>query len=561
MAFHRQLWIAFALLLLTGITSYYIRNGVRMTESNVIEIAGKKVPELSKHDKSSLEPSNTLSPELPKHDESSLEPSKNDTSTTPEIIAIKKKANQNQNHSKDPTVSATHLRTPSHTKDLITGRESIPLNLESAYVDSDIVKIVHLPAEARIHIHLEPKTKRRCQNPVFKGRISGWSLSMIDFENTLSQSENDLVVGTYDPFHMPLPGKYYIEIIVLLCERYKEGFRTSLNLKNVCLEYVLNDNGRITDMKGNAFMDAIHWSNKTKPTGKYSRGRWLHKSLLSDNREQHHKNGTDGLQLEPGPLFTPYQARNRDYKEAFQEYTYWWNSGPGEALNQPDLGIYLKKQKLQTTNTSKICFLGASHSTQLKNGCIGAMNNTKYESKLRPFSCGAVLAHFTENVTQDTMSKINQAGCTHLVVGLFQWNFSFKNLWESITFDKWKDDMIRTVEFLQMASAKNQVLIRRILLRSAHPNGLKRDAVSCPAKDWRNPINSDIGNIILQEIANGVASNNTRDDVTLPPVSFIDTTFLIDAVWDSASDWSHYSKETSQMEARFLVSEILKEDF
>ena len=78
MAFHRQLWNAFALLLLTGITSYYIHNGVRMTGSKVVEIAEEKVPELSKHDKSSLEPSNTPSPELPKHDKSSLQPSKND---------------------------------------------------------------------------------------------------------------------------------------------------------------------------------------------------------------------------------------------------------------------------------------------------------------------------------------------------------------------------------------------------------------------------------------------------------------------------------------------------
>jgi len=108
MAFHQQLLNALALLLLTSITYYYsiynffsphvihlhdseadaphYRNevvmaessGVRMTESNVVEIAEKKVPELSKHDKSSVEPSNTPSLELPKHDKSSLEPSKND---------------------------------------------------------------------------------------------------------------------------------------------------------------------------------------------------------------------------------------------------------------------------------------------------------------------------------------------------------------------------------------------------------------------------------------------------------------------------------------------------
>ncbi|KAL3922697.1 MAG: hypothetical protein SGILL_002064, partial [Bacillariaceae sp.] len=44
-----------------------------------------------------------------------------------------------------------------------------------------------------------------------------------------------------------------------------------------------------------------------------------------------------------------------------------------------------------------------------------------------------------------------------------------------------------------------------------------------------------------------------------PPVSFIDTSFLIDAVWDSAPDWSHYAGEVSVMEAKFIISEILKD--
>jgi len=43
----------------------------------------------------------------------------------------------------------------------------IPVHNESSYVSSDISRILHVPAESRIEVHLKPKSVRRCQNPIF----------------------------------------------------------------------------------------------------------------------------------------------------------------------------------------------------------------------------------------------------------------------------------------------------------------------------------------------------------------------------------------------------------
>ena len=36
--------------------------------------------------------------------------------------------------------------------------------------------------------------------------------------------------------------------------------------------------------------------------------------------------------------------------------------------------------------------------------------------------------------------------------------------------------------------------------------------------------------------------------------------FLLYSVWDSAFDWSHYKWESGEMETKFILSEILKEE-
>ena len=97
----------------------------------------------------------------------------------------------------------------------------LPMNGNSSYARLDIVNITHVPSKTRIEVHLNKSSNRRCQNPFLKGRLSGWSLSSIDFE--FEDNPPDLlVVGVYDQSSMPVSGTYYLEIIIFLCERYSD---------------------------------------------------------------------------------------------------------------------------------------------------------------------------------------------------------------------------------------------------------------------------------------------------------------------------------------------------
>lgn len=242
----------------------------------------------------------------------------------------------------------------------------IALNQDYSYVTSDILQILHIPAKSRIEIHLQPRIGRRCHSPVFKGRISGWSLSMINFEDVI----DDVVVGTYDLFQMPKSGNYHVEILLLLCEKYEEGSQSSLNLMTVCLADRTDENGLITS-KENASLIAVdvqhHILETTILGNKKARGRWLHKSLLSDKYELGHNiinnnisSGDPLLELEqPKPVLTRFQPKscfsalnrkssyckqfNEDRLKGFDEYNFLWNLGPDAILNQPGLSTLLEE--------------------------------------------------------------------------------------------------------------------------------------------------------------------------------------------------------------------------
>jgi hypothetical protein len=448
----------------------------------------------------------------------------------------------------------------------------IPMHKSSSYVKSDVSKIVHVPAESRIEVHLKDKSIRRCQNPVFKGRISGWSLSMIDFDYKSNDHERaaDVVVGTYDLSQIPMSGRYYVEILVLLCEGYGEDFR-GVNLMGVCIENVKDANQRITEENGIASIDidiGVDRSSLRQQQNSTSRGgRWLNKKFLSKQAQIIHQqqlkstepNSADAI-LPPKPLFTKYATKNYNY--TFMDYTFRWNRGPDEVLNKPGLvGLLAQDDEGKITKTSQkslkpqqrtqVCFLGASHSRELTKHCLSLLEETckeAHQDSIPELNCTHVDLRYPEQVTGTEI--FGKYGCTHVVVGLFQWPFSY--IWKDEShwdFSNWETEMTEVVRILEQAVKGRKIPLRRVILRSAHPNGLKDEAVSCPMKDQRIPPTADAATTILREIAESFS----------PIVSFLDTNFIIDPVWDSAKDYSHYIDENGEVEAKFILSEILKE--
>ena len=109
----------------------------------------------------------------------------------------------------------------------------------SHHLRSEINKIVHFSNEAKIVIYLKNIQKDRiCKTPRVFGRLSGKFLSLIYWENDARgkiHGENltttNKIIGYYS---VPIKGKYYIEIIGLLCN----DFPYHANFRNICLENV-----------------------------------------------------------------------------------------------------------------------------------------------------------------------------------------------------------------------------------------------------------------------------------------------------------------------------------
>ena len=445
-----------------------------------------------------------------------------------------------------------------------------------------------MPKETRIEVHLKAKSIRRCQNPVFKGRLSGWSLSLIDFNFKFNddQPASDVIVGTYDLSQMPASGKYYVEIIVLLCEGYGQGSR-AINLKSVCLEDVEDSNNRVTAGNGAAsidiFVDAeFSLSKQRRNNALHWRGQWVHKNLtkgdnfgypndtfplqaLSTRYQPEACNGIMYPEYEGKDICEPFMSRKR-----FEAYTFHWNNGADTVLNEPGLGLLLSSDGGNTdaigspppskSQNTHVCFMGVSHSRVLQEQCEKLLNETRKEAGLPEgtplgLQCSWTILPYPKNLALGfNTSVLDEQGCTHVVVGLFQWYFSFKQAMSSevpaVTFSEWESQMITGIRKLEKVTKNSNSPLRKVVLRSAHPNGLKFQNNQCPPQDVRSPVNAAGATAILREIVDGFTS----------AVSMVDTSFIIDPVWDAAEDFSHYTHEEGEMEAKFLLTEILRKN-
>ena len=477
-------------------------------------------------------------------------------------------------------------------------KQGIPMNTHSSFVESEVSRIIHSPSESRIEVHLKPT--RRCKNPLLKGRISGWSLSMIEFDNIT----DDKVIGHYDLYHIPVSGTYHVEILVVSCEKYEGDYR-SMNLREPCLEIKTDASHQLTagngiDEKATIYLEVPSDRNDTSHDENIM-GRWLHHSLLSDEKTLLDENKI--LQLpQPLPVFTPHEGGSiwcqLGNKEAYCDiigtdarallytnYTYYqWDPRLSEVWRKDYLTGFLNSDYIKDDQT-KVCFVGASHSREFANGCNRNRDKTAQlakehgldDSLFHKLQCAHIdtripaLDGYPEQIPETSINlimsdkvnaQIEQQQCTHAVVGLFQWYFSYENKIEwkkEITFNEWKAGMIRTVKMLQDSSQSPSSSLRKIYLRSAHANGFSSAHVACPPDDFRTPINAKIATEIVEEIVEEFNSSGTNTS-SVAPVSFLDTSLFVDGIWDSAGDWSHFNHVNLEMESKFVLSKILIDD-
>ena len=202
-----------------------------------------------------------------------------------------------------------------------------------------------------------------------------------------------------------------------------------------------------------------------------------------------------------------------------------------------------------------------------------------------------------------------QPKCTHAVIGLYQWPFSFyqAEISSQLRFEDWKTDMENVIQIIakntnnntnndnSINDNSNNITINKngssrdngnkleIILRSVHTNGLKEHVTQCPPIDFRTPYNTMICNQILQDIAiastkqnstiitaknvtattnhaldNTTSSSNFINNDNNLSITYIDTGFITAPVWDSKKDWSHLNDEAGTEEIKYILYEILR---
>jgi hypothetical protein len=533
------------------------------------------------------------------------------------------------------------MRHPTSGEQLVLEKEQLTINVNST-ISSEIKLIVHDPNESKIEVHLlndinsieGERNERRCKFPIFKGRISGVSLSMIQWEKevessttsmpnnnienlslstmannnnnknmTTTTSNSDIIVGKYDRSLMPFSGRYYVEILILLCKETPNQFEDDGD--GACLEdtennKITSDDAYINIVKEEDTDDGVATATATTDVFSFVSplGQWYHRDIVAVNAHDDHDDtantSLEQQQLLPlnmtmttttVPIFTRYQpvkgcfmekdknstrCRNAMDPNRLSAYQFQWKNVSHSVLDFDYINRQTSANENENANTGQsssstpkynVCFLGASHSewhikncNELVDAAAGYSNVTKSTEK--KMVCSHLPFQYPHSVNpkgldhllrRNKIYRSNNYLCTHIVIGLFQWSFSFKNInHRPPLISKWKQDIKNVIQIIQNSTYLG-IAIPKLFLRSVHLNPLKLDTSICypRMRDWRTPINTKLCNKALQEIS------DENENVT-----FIDTDFIIGPMWDVSPDWNHLMGIESMEETKYILREV-----
>lgn len=257
---------------------------------------------------------------------------------------------------------------------------SVELNQETR-MHNDVQSIVHIPNESKIIVHLNHN--RTCLQPQLIGRLSGAFLSKVTWHYEEGIASDDVIVGYYN---VPSPGRYFIEIIVSICQKLD----MDTDVKGICLVDPVEH--RITAY--NATIDAAAIaSNEMQGIGF-----WYNKNQIVE------------------PMITRYQPQEcrgtnstLDRCKSPMDVTRY---DPYEFIFNTEFHI----QQHLKNKMERLCFLGASHSRVLSRFA------TKLQSNLHVIHLDY---RFVANLTQSIVSHVSK--CDHVIIGMGQWDASLKS--------------------------------------------------------------------------------------------------------------------------------------
>ena len=301
------------------------------------------------------------------------------------------------------------------TKDLLV-YPKIPVNKESPII-SNVKRIVHVPGEAKIVIILNQH--RTCTQPQLIGRLSGTSLSKIDWdvEEITNESGDLLLNGRYS---VSKQGTYFIEIIVTMCQK----LNMDDDVRNICL--INPAQHRITQEA--ATIHAVHLAS-TRQRGKSMIGFWFNTHTIAN-----YSTAT--------PLYTRYQP---------QDCRSYWNHVLKRCKDHIDTDRFDPYQFEFTQQFSiqddlkgksgRLCFVGASHSGILTQFSRMSMKPLGIQS----INVRHLDYRFAANLTHSAMLDAKE-NCDKVVIGMGQWDASSRNEGGPTPFQEYKKILLKAVQ-------------------------------------------------------------------------------------------------------------------
>jgi len=202
-------------------------------------------------------------------------------------------------------------------------------------------------------------------------------------------------------------------------------------------------------------------------------------------------------------------------------------------------GGFTLKGRPEFVGRKVICPVGASHAERLRDALRTTISNLGWGQSFEVISGNLM---FPDKEWPKLASANFFQKCHYVILGYGQWlagwpsvpPYSTKRFAESV---EW------TIERINLLSDKTKVI-----WRSMHYNPLGDKISSCPPQDWRSPPVVDAYNNVLR---NKLAKGSSR-------LMFVDTTFIIGPMWDSAKDWCHYVGKVGKAEAKYFLHVISK---
>ena len=420
------------------------------------------------------------------------------------------------------------LAQQSRNQNEVAGNESPRL------LRAEVTSIIHFSEQAKIVVNLSSNETRTCLNPRILGRLSGKYLSKIHWDNDDKHSSSttagvgiirrNSIVGTYQ---VPEPGRYFVEIIGLLCN----DFTFEADLDSICLEDP--DENQLTAKS--SFID-VHPDSISTTSAAIGYWKWM-------------RNTED-----PIPMYTRYQrtlhcrtprqkrthrCRETSSLSRFEPYEFAWSPSTTSLEWDPE----------PAAEEFRICTGGMSHSRVLRDLVvywveklnITGVDATGWIQMKYPSDMSRSNAELSGAVPSSW--KRDDLKCHVTIVSVVQWSAGRKSVYantSAIAFPEYQEELRQGIETWQKEGVN-------FYLRDPHYNALGDVKTACPPVDHRSPPFIDGYKEIVRNLAR---------EYNVP---YIDTSQIMDTMWDSAEDWTHYKGEVGKIEAYAILKRILED--